>query len=114
MNDEVDSDSVMYDDTEIDDEPLYGNEVDTSDDIILQDSDITEIEELPEIEQPQLRRSPRNHQAGRRQSNRNNKTVGCCIPYDLSYTDNTYAFNMTVSEGIGKLGDIAVESVKRK
>lgn len=69
VNDEVDSDSVMYDDTEIDDEPLNGNKVDTSDDIIIQDSEVTEMEELTDIEQPQLRRSPRNHQAGRWQSN---------------------------------------------
>ena len=114
VNDEVDPNSVMYDDTEIDDGLLYGNEVDISDDIIIQDSEITEIDELPEIEQPQLRRSPRNHQTGRWQSNRSNKAVGCCIPYNLSYTDNTYAFNMTESEGIGKLGDIAVESIKKE
>ena len=48
------------------------------------------------------------------QSNSDNRTVGCCIPYDLSYTDNTYAFNMTVTEGISKLGNIAVESIKKE
>ena len=76
MNDEVDSDSVMYDDTEIDDEPLYENEVDTSEDLVIQDSESeytqpSEVDELPEIEEPQLRRSPRGHQPGRWQSNRN-------------------------------------------
>ena len=72
---------------------------------------LSEVDELPEIEQPQLRRSPRGHQPGRWQSNRNNRAAGCCIPYDLSYTDNAYAFNMTVIEGISKLGEIAVVSI---
>ena len=119
VNDEVDSESVMYDDTEIEDEPLQENEVDTSEDLVIQDNEIeyiqpSVIDELPEIEQPQLRRSPRGHQPGRWQSNRNNRTVGCIIPYDLSYTESKYAFNMTVTEGIGKLGDIAVESIKKE
>jgi hypothetical protein len=119
VNNEIDLESVMYDDAVTENELSHENEFDTNEDINIQEDEIdiiqpSEVDELPEIEQPQLRRSPRGHQPSRWQSNRDNRTVGCCIPYDLSYTDNTYAFNMKVSEGIGKLGDIAVESIKKE
>ena len=67
-------------------------------------------DELPEIEQPALRRSARNHQPGRRVSKRGNRNIGCCIPEELHRLDYSYAFNMTVKDGIDKLGDIAVDS----
>jgi hypothetical protein len=119
VNDEGEIEAVLYDDTTTDYEPFIENELDTVSDTVIhdiatEDIQVAEIDELPDIEQPQLRRSPRNHQAGRWASNRNNETVGCCIPHDLSYTENTYAFNMTVTEGIDKLGDIAEESVKKE
>lgn len=58
----------MYDDTTIDDEPFIENEFDTISETVMHDSanediQVAEIDELSDIEQPQLRRSPRNHQA---------------------------------------------------
>ena len=78
-----------------------------TDDVVLTD-------ELPEIEQPVLRRSPRNHQPGKWVTGRGNSNVGCCIPDQLHNHDYSYAFNMTLKNGIDKLGDIAVDSIKKE
>ena len=79
---------------------------------VLTDGVLTD--ELPEIEQPALRRSARNHQPGRWVSKRGNKNIGCCIPEVLHRLDCSYAFNMTVKDGIDKLGDIANDSIRKE
>ena len=71
-------------------------------------------DELPEIEQPALRRSARNHQPGRWVTRRGNNNIGCCIT-DMSHNyDISYNFNMTIEDGISKLGDIAVDSIRKE
>ena len=52
---------------------------------------------------PQLRRSPRLHEKGRWEK----KVVGIA-------TRHTYSLKMTVSEGINKLGNVAVESISKE
>ena len=110
-------DFIEYDDIPIDNQNLL-------DDIFGIDSDNEESENpdsqeadipVPNVENnfdeaPILRRSARNHQPGKWSK----KLVGTYIPR-YTQTQNThtrtYGFNMTVTEGINKLGDKAVDSI---
>ena len=75
-------DAPDVDSTYIDDNVLtYDETVDAIEDTYRIDDVLTD--ELPEIEQPALRRSARNHQPGRWVSKRGNRNIGCCIPEAL-------------------------------
>ena len=110
--------SIEYDvpdveSTHVDDNVLtYDETIDTMEDTYTVDDVLTD--ELPEIEQPALRRSARNHQPGRWVSKRGNRNIRCCIPEALHRLDCSYAFNMTVKDGVDKLGDIAVDSIRKE
>ena len=123
--DDVDIGPVVYDDTLIGydtpevestyvvDEVVTPVEpTDVIDDTYAHDDVLTD--ELPEIEQPVLRRSARNHQPGRWAPQRRNRNVNCCINDKIQSYYNSYAFNMTVKDGITKLGDIAVDSIRKE
>ena len=72
------------------------------------DTPTTENSKLEEILDIQPRR--RNHQPGRW----NKRLVGLSIP---SYKDSVmckYMMNMTVTEGVQKLGEIAVDSIRKE
>ena len=100
---EHDDVAMEYDALDVDstyvDENLrtYDETVDAIEDTYTIDDVLTD--ELPEIEQPALRRSARNHQPGRWVSKRGNRNIGCCIPEALHRLDCSYAFNMTVKDG---------------
>ena len=123
--DDVNIESVEYDDTltenvthdiestYIDDEVLTTYQPESIIDNTYTVDDVL-TDELPEIEQPALRRSSRNHQPGRWASTRGKSNIGCCIPDQIHNYDSSYAFNMTVKDGINKLGDIAVESIRKE
>jgi hypothetical protein len=99
----------VYDDTPTDSDALMNDifGVDSDDEI---DINISENSKSEEITEYQPRRSARNHQPGRW----NKRLVGLSIP---SYKDSVmckYMMNMTVTEGIQKLGEIAVDSIKKE
>ena len=115
INNDYDNDFAEYDDIAVNNQALL-------DDIFGVDSDVDDTDEnenygeiIPDEhnvdhidEAPVLRRSARNHQPGRW----NKRTVGTILPkHTLTNNTRTYSFNMTVSEGIKKLGDIAIESI---
>ena len=109
----IEYDAPDVDSTYVDDNVLtYDETVDAIEDTYTVDDVLTD--ELPEIEQPALRRSARNHQPGRWASNRGKRNIGCRIPEVLHRLDCSYAFNMTVKDGIDKLGDIAVDSIRKE
>ena len=110
---EIEYDTPDVDSTYVDDEVLtYERHSDVIDSTNI-DNEVLK-NELPDIEQPVLRRSPRNHQPGRWASQRGNNYIGCCTPDILHNSVYSYAFNMTVKDGISKLGDIAVDSIKKE
>ena len=123
--DDVNIESVEYDDTLIEYDTPAVESTYVDDDVLTSyepvnvidetyDIDDVHTDELPEIELPALRRSARNHQPGRWASTRGNRNISCCVP-DLSRNyDTSYAFNMTVKDGISKLGDIAVDSIRKE
>ena len=119
--DDVNIESVEYDDTAIeydtpDVESTHINDdvltCEQTDDIIPEGASVLQ-DKLPEIEQPALRRSARNHQPGRWASTRG-RNIGCRIPEYLHNCECSYAFNMSVEEGINKLGEIAVDSIRKE
>jgi hypothetical protein len=61
-----------------------------------------------------LRWSARNHQPGRWVSKRGNRNIGCCISEALHRLDCSYAFNTTIKDGIDKLCEIAVDSIRKE
>lgn len=119
--DDVNIESVEDDDTAIDyDTPdvesthIYDDILtyEQTDDIIPEEAPILQ-DELPVIEQPALRRSARNHQPGRWASTRG-RNIGCSIPEYLHNCEYSYAFNILVKEGISKLSEIAVDSIRKE
>lgn len=100
---------VVYDDTPTDPDALMNDifGVDSDDEV---DTPTTENSKSEEIIDIQPRRSARNHQPGRW----NKRSVGLSIP---SYKDSVmckYMMNMTVTEGVQKLGEIAVDSIRKE
>ena len=99
----------MYDDTPTDPDALM-NEIFGVDSDEEVDTPTTENSKSEEILDIQPRRSARNHQPGRW----NKRLVGSSIP---SYKDSVmckYMMNMTVTEGVQKLGEIAVDSIRKE
>ena len=100
---------AVYDDTPTDPDALmnYVFGIDSDEEL---DNHITENSKSEEILDIQPRRSARNHQPGRW----NKRLVGLSIP---SYKDSVmckYMMKMTVTEGVQKLGEIAVDSIKKE
>ena len=101
--------NVVYDDTPTDPDALMNDIFGIDSDEVL-DNHITENSKSEKILDIQPRRSARNHQPGRW----NKRLVGLSIP---SYRDSDmckYMMTMTETEGIQKLGEIAVDSIRKE
>ena len=97
----------MYDDTPTDPNALMNDIFGVDSDEEVDTPPTTENSKSEEILNMQPRRSARNHQPDRW----NKRLVGLSIP---SYKDSVmckYMMNMTVTEGVQKLGGIAVDSI---
>jgi hypothetical protein len=123
--DDVDIEPVEYDDTLTDYVTPDVNDVYTEHEVltpyqlpdVIDDTyaiDDVHTDALPEIEQPALRSSARNHQSGRWVARRGNYTIRCNAAIPVPSTNFSYAFNMTVKDGIDKLGNIAVDSIRKE
>ena len=102
---------VVYDDTPTDSQTLMNDIFGLdSDDEITENIEIIDNSQSEEILEQHPRRSARNHQLGRWSK----KVVGLSIPSYQNSTLCKYMLNMTVTDGIQKLGEIAVDSIKKE
>lgn len=104
------NDLAEYDDIPVDNQALLDDifGIDNEEDIEEQDNIEPPI--VMQEQEPALRRSARNHQIGKWTK----KLVGLSIPGYIDMSVRTCVLNMSVSEGIKTLGDIAVDSIRKE